>query len=517
MSKYALLTGATGLVGRYLIRDLLLQGQPLALVVRPSRKQTCRERVETILQMWERDLGRELPRPVLLEGDVGQEQLGLSLANRRWVAHNCDRVIHNAAILTFHGPDRQGEPWRTNLDGTRNVLDFCRDLKLRNLHYVSTAYVCGDRTGTIQENELDLGQGFRNDYEHSKFLAEKLVREADYLDHLTVYRPAVIAGDAHTGYTSTYHGIYMYLKMMSVLVRNQPPDENGVRQVSMRLSLTGDELRNVVPVDWVSAAICHLFNTPAALGGTYQLAPTEPITPREIIDAACKYFNSTNVEFYGYRRPDPETMNDFEKACYASMTIYESYDMTDPRFDRTNLLKFTEHLPCPRIDETMLHRFLRFGDEDRWGKRREPVPSVNFWCDDYLRRTISQQSGRAVPTKSTDPLILGLEIVGPGGGQWTLYLQNNRAPVLEPGLPDNAGIQLTLGVDAAAALARGSVAEPTPFFRQHIQSGSARVASDLVKWLLLLLFPASAGVTAVLGNVESPILPAASEVAANDR
>ena len=34
MSKYLLLTGATGLVGQYLLRDLLLEGMPVAVLIR---------------------------------------------------------------------------------------------------------------------------------------------------------------------------------------------------------------------------------------------------------------------------------------------------------------------------------------------------------------------------------------------------------------------------------------------------------------------------------------------------
>src|SRR5882672_8922564 len=114
VSKYTLLTGATGLVGRYLVRDLLLAGKRLAVIIRASRKENVIERMEGILQKWEADLGRALPRPVCLEGDVCEEGLGLSGDNKRWVAEHCDRVIHNAAILEFHGADRAGEPWRTN-------------------------------------------------------------------------------------------------------------------------------------------------------------------------------------------------------------------------------------------------------------------------------------------------------------------------------------------------------------------------------------------------------------------
>ena len=170
--RYTILTGGTGLVGRYLVRDLLLEGHPLALLIRPTSKLSVADRVEEILQFWESQLGRPLPRPVLLDGDVCREGLGLAHEDRGWVERHCGSLIHNAASLTFNGADRAGEPWRTNLDGTRHVLEFCRTAGIRDLHYVSTAYVSGTRAGVIYETELDCGQSFRNEYEESKCQAE---------------------------------------------------------------------------------------------------------------------------------------------------------------------------------------------------------------------------------------------------------------------------------------------------------------------------------------------------------
>src|SRR5262249_9435936 len=153
-----------------------------------------------------------LPRPEeCLEGDITAAGLGLDAAARKWLANRRPQVLHSAASLTFFGKDRTRDPWLSNLTGTANVLELCRETGLRRLHYVSTAYVCGRRRGVIAEADLDCGQDFRNDYEHCKFEAEKLVRSADFLDCLTVYRPAVVIGDAVTGYTSTYHGLYSYL------------------------------------------------------------------------------------------------------------------------------------------------------------------------------------------------------------------------------------------------------------------------------------------------------------------
>lgn len=372
-SRLTLFTGATGLIGRFLLRDLLLAGEELCLLVRDGKKQSAASRVEEILGAWEVQLGRPLPHPKVVVGEVTEPGLGLSADDRDWVANNCTAVLHNAAILEFHGPDRGGEPWRTNLLGTENVLTACRDLNLREMHYVSTAYVCGDRVGTIREDEFDCRQGFRNDYEESKFLAEKAVRAFDRFDALTVYRPAVVAGDAQTGYTSTYHGLYLYLKLIAAVLRNVEPGPDGVRRFRARWNCTGNEIRNIVPVDWVSAAMARLFRDPTAVGKTYHLSPRNPIVLRDLVDYIGTFFNSEGVEFCGAEGLNSDDLTPIEKEGYASIAIYQPYLTTDPRFDTSNLDRQLPDLPCPDLSETMIHRFIRYGEEDRWGKRRGPM------------------------------------------------------------------------------------------------------------------------------------------------
>ncbi|MEQ1829647.1 MAG: SDR family oxidoreductase [Pirellula sp.] len=368
MSNFLLLTGATGLLGRYLVRDLLERGERLALLVRGSKKESAKERVEALLGYWEEISGVGLPRPKLLVGDIREPHLGLRESDVDWVAKNCHSVMHSAASLKFF-EDGSGEPRLTNIEGTRNMLSLCKAANVRKLHYVSTAYVCGLRQGTIYENELDCDQEFRNDYEKSKLEAETLVRRAGYIDQLTVYRPAVIAGDSQTGYTNTYHGIYLYLRLMAMMVPRQPIGPDGVRTTRLRLPMTGEERRNVVPIDWVSQVMTELYQNREAHGHTFHLAPDECITPKQIIDAGYSYFNSTGIEYVGCKHIDPSTYNSFEIEMLPGFAMYSNYENTDPKFDCANVKRFAPHVPCPPIDEAMLHTYIRYGEEDRWGKR----------------------------------------------------------------------------------------------------------------------------------------------------
>lgn len=437
MREHLFVTGSTGLLGGSLMARLLDDGRQLAVLVRSTGKASARERIEAMLATEEERLGRSLPRPVVLEGDLSTASCGLDDTDVAWVRRSCSAVLHGAASLEFIGADRTAEPWRTNVLGTAALLELTRSAGIDEFHHISTAYVCGLSPGPVAEVASDGAHGFRNDYEASKHEAERLVRTATFLRNPTFYRPAVIVGDSKSGATTTYHGLMAMLQLMTVIVRNLPADETGFRRVSLRLAMTGDEQRNMIPVDWVAEVIARLLATPGARGRTFHLAPDERITIRQIIDFTSSYLNSGGLEFCGPRKPDE--LNDTEHVAYGGKGLYEPYEHTDPEFAVDNLKAFAGDLPCPVIDEAMLHRFLAFGDADRWGKRKKHAPTVGDWVADVLGRldaaALAELARKVSGTEADDvPEELGLEFLGPGGGSWTISPSSPTSASLERGL-----------------------------------------------------------------------------------
>jgi len=490
---YTLLTGATGLVGRYLSRDLLLNGHQLAVVVRPSRKQSVDERMEEVLQRWERELGRALPRPVVLSGDISEPGFALNEADRQWVHDHCDKIIHSAAILEFYGEDRNGEPWRTNLGGTKHMIQLCRDLNIKDIHYVSTAYVAGLQTDVVKEDSLEAGQEFRNDYEHSKYLAEQEVRKIDFADHITIYRPAVISGDSRTGYTNTYHGIYLYLRLLALTIPAIPPGPDGVRVTPIRLKMDGTEKRNIIPVDWVSAVMTRLFETPEARDQTFHMAPDVPLTSRKLIDYCGKYFNSSGAELCGVdfepsTREENEDQWMFERLLNENMTTYAPYERTDNTFDMTNTKRYAGDIRCPDIDETVMFRYIEFGNEDKWGKRRPKIVDPDFRSREFF------QSQRFTDAASDHHVIVGVDLAGPGGGQFTLQLSQAGLHSVERGLPADDHSVLRTTAEQFAQVVNG--AEGVQLNESEWETADGLSAAELTDLLLTHLTPAASGVVA---------------------
>ena len=449
---YTLLTGASGLLGSYLLRDCLLAGRRMAVLVRPTHTESARQRVDASLTHWEEQSGQILPRPVVLEGDLCRQDLSLTASDIRWIAHHCRAVIHNAASLTFFGRDRQREPWLTNVEGTRRILDLCGRCSIPQLHHVSTAYVCGLREGRILETEFDVGQETGNDYERSKLEAEKLVRSARLAEPPTIYRPSIIIGDSQTGYTSTFHGFYAMVKLAHTLAGQVVPGSITAGSLLEAFHLDGHERKDFVPVDWVSAAIVHLVGRPEHHGRTYHLTAPEPapvaVWGRAIQDAVERYSPLADPA-------DPANCDAkwFEEAFRRQVEIYRAYWRDDPQFDRTNTVGAMAHLPCPMVDYELLAKMARIAIQTNFGKhpqRRRPA------CWDvraHMQRLTAARDILDVPGSRVTHL--GLQVSGPGGGQWKLLVRDGRVLAAEDGIGERCGAVFHLTSDMFHRLAAG--------------------------------------------------------------
>ena len=367
-SPHLLLTGATGLLGSYLLRDLLLAGRSVAVIARGERKRSPAARVETLVADWESRLGVRLPRPVVLAGDLTQPACGLDDAALRWVGDHCSELLHNAASLSFKGTSRDEEPWVTNVGGTTHVLELAARAGLRRMHQVSTAYVCGLRTDVVAEADLDVGQSFGNDYERSKVEAERLVRSAGHLDSVTVYRPSIIVGDSVTGYTSTYHGFFAALRLGHTLLTRVPLGSTSGLALLALMGVDPAARKNFVPVDWVARVIATLVGRPEAHGRTFHVTHPDPL-PTGTVAATIQEAVETYSRAAAADDPDLQDERWFADNLSSELDVYQRYFRHDPVFDRANLLAHAGDLPCPSLDRETLLRMARFAIEHEFGRR----------------------------------------------------------------------------------------------------------------------------------------------------
>ncbi len=264
--KHALLTGFPGFIGRRLVNSLL--GASDELVVSAVVEDRMRGAADELAQKWD-------GRLEIVVGDIAARRLGLADGDWDRLTGSVDTVFHLAAIYNLAVPLELAQ--RVNVDGTGNVLDFCAACSdLRRHVYVSTAYVAGKRRGTVYEHELMLGQDFKNHYESTKFQAEVWVRDRMAEIPTTILRPAIVVGDSSSGETEKFDGPYYLLRSIAQAQRHGRPTAQFGR---------GDAPFNVVPVDYVVAAMAAAAVDDAMVGETLHLVDPEPLSAAALLDA----------------------------------------------------------------------------------------------------------------------------------------------------------------------------------------------------------------------------------------
>jgi len=254
------LTGATGYIGKNLLQKWLESSDArLVLLVRGKHGEDPRKRIEDALaKLYPPGDGHHFSTRIeVMEGDVSFERFGLDESRYRDLASRVSHIIHCAAAARF---DLElDEARRTNLGGTRNILDFGRACGgLRRIDYIGTAYVAGRRTGVIREDELDEGQEHNNTYERSKMEAEKLVRESMRELPVAILRPSIVICDSRTGRASSFNGFYRAMRMYSLGLLKAVPGNPA-------------STMDLVPVDYVTEAVHSISNNPASVGRCYHL------------------------------------------------------------------------------------------------------------------------------------------------------------------------------------------------------------------------------------------------------
>lgn len=276
-----LLTGATGFVGMELLaRYLQRTDRRVYALVRGSSEREVRGRVAGALQCLFGPDHAYAERVVAVRGDLTRPRLGLSGKKRDWLAERVSEVVHGAASVSFEfGLDASRE---INVQGSKRMLELAERCHarggLRRFSYISTAYIAGDHAGCFSEDDLDIGQSFRNAYERSKFEAECLLAGWRGRLPVTVLRPSIIVGERETGWTASFNVLYWPLRAFS----------RGTYAV---LPARGDAPVDVVPVDYVADAIFALNQAREAEGATFHLTAGAHISSvGELVKLAVAFF-----------------------------------------------------------------------------------------------------------------------------------------------------------------------------------------------------------------------------------
>jgi thioester reductase-like protein len=358
-----LLTGATGFVGmEVLARFLERSDDHVVALVRAEDDDQAAARLRATLAAACLDAGAHEDRVTALAGDLTAPRLGLG---DRWghLAQRVGAIVHGAASVAFDLSLEESR--RINVDGTRQMLELAHACPgLKRFTYVSTAYVAGDRRGTVYEDDPGGGR-FRNAYERTKHEAERLVAARREQMEVTIVRPSIVVGDHRTGWTAAFNVLYAPLRAFEAGV---------VPVVPARRRSPVD----VVPVDYVADAVHALAEAPEAAGQTFHVvAGGRASTVGEIVDMAGERFTSRQpriVPPWLYHLILAKIVEKRAPASarrlLASNEVYFSYFAMRVRYDDARARAILEPrgiTPAPL--SSYFDRLMDYAQAARWGRR----------------------------------------------------------------------------------------------------------------------------------------------------
>jgi short-subunit dehydrogenase len=272
-------TGATGFIGRNLVQRLLQREGTIYALVRAG----SRGRLEELRTGWGADGARVVP----ISGDLTQPGLAISEEDLVAMRGEVDHFFHLAAIYDITaGAETQQV---ANVEGTRHAIELAGALEAGCFHHVSSIATAGLYKGVWTEDMFDEAEKLDNNpYFRTKHEAEALVRE-DCRRPWRVYRPGIVVGDSRTGAIDKIDGPYYFFKSLQRARKVLPSWLPTV-------GVEGGEI-NIVPVDYVAAAIDHIAHQPDLDGRAFHLTDPNPRKAGQVVNIFAKAADAPRMQW----------------------------------------------------------------------------------------------------------------------------------------------------------------------------------------------------------------------------
>jgi len=335
-------TGATGFIGRYLVERLLARGERVFVLVRPQSMQ----KFEALREFW----GARASRVVPVAGNLAEPNLGVSRPDLRRLTGKVDHVFHLAAVYDLNATAEEQD--LANIVGTDHALQFADTVQSGCFHHASSIAAAGRYQGSFRENMFEEATGLEHAYFRTKHESEALVRSRCKRPW-RVYRPGIVVGHSQTGQIDKVDGPYYFFKLIQKLRQSLPP-------WFPLIGLEGGYI-NLVPVDYVVAAMDHLAHLPGQDGQCFHLTDPRQRRVGEVLNLFARSGHAPTMAF----RLDPKLVELVPAGVTASMASYRPLQqvvetvLRDLRIPRDVLQFFNWQT---RFDSTRTQRLLEGTD-----------------------------------------------------------------------------------------------------------------------------------------------------------
>lgn len=259
-------TGGSGFIGKRLIRALLARPDARIFVL---LRNLSSDRVAELFRFWGADATRVTP----IKGDVTKRGLDIEAGQLEQIVGKIDHFFHLAAIYDLEA-DPEAE-MRTNIEGTRNAVALATAIGAKRFHHMSSIAAAGLYQGVFREDMFEEATNLEHPYFTSKHESEKLVRNECRIPW-RIYRPGLVIGDSRTGEMDKVDGPYYFFKLIQKMRKLLPSWLPSI-------GIEGGRI-NLVPVDFVVAALVHLAHVEGEDGRCFHLTDPHPLRVGDILN-----------------------------------------------------------------------------------------------------------------------------------------------------------------------------------------------------------------------------------------
>jgi NAD(P)-dependent dehydrogenase (short-subunit alcohol dehydrogenase family) len=280
-------TGATGFIGRFLVPKLIARGKPVYVLVRKGSQ----KKLDALREEW----GADEKQVIAVAGDLTKPALGVADADLRKLKGKIDHLFHLAAVYDLNASAEEQKA--ANVEGTRHTVAFAEAVQAGCFHHVSSIAAAGLYDGVFREDMFEEAEDLDHPYFRTKHDSEGVVRR-ECKRPWRVYRPAFVVGHSKTGFIDKIDGPYYFFKLIQKMRQLLPP-------WMPTIGIEGGRI-NIVPVDFVAAALDHIAHKRGLDRKCFHLTDPEPHRIGEVLNIfsdaahAPKMTMRVNARMFGF-------------------------------------------------------------------------------------------------------------------------------------------------------------------------------------------------------------------------
>ena len=368
------LTGCTGFVGAFLLKELLNQTKArIYCLIRSDSPVQARARIREKLTEYRLYRSGFSNRIVPVLGDLSEQQFGLSNAAFDYLSKSVDIIFHNGAWVNHVYPYDILKA--ANVGGTREVLRLATTHKIKSVRHISIL----NNDGVSPADFKRLANGKELGYPLTKYAAEKMVQLGNRRGiPVSVYRLGMVSGDEQ-GISNNKDRICLLIK--GCIALNCIPNSEGLAEICSP---------TLTPVDFVSRAIVTLFKQSKSVNQSFDIVSPRPMQWSELI-AALEQFGynlevvplrqwQTKLKDHRAKNPDSTEFQTLaglylddqpseEESCFSEQFTFD--DSYLPMLDTL----FKQKVDCAVVDRDLIKTYLEYLVESDFIAAPEPTPS----------------------------------------------------------------------------------------------------------------------------------------------